>query len=98
MDESTAREILKRSREEIDKIDKDILDLIAARISLAGEILEAKRVLGMDILDPERERQIIERTRKIAGENGINEDKLVQLMKILMDLNKNEQKELLRRN
>lgn len=52
----------------------------------------------MDILDPERERQIIERTRKIAGENGINEDKLVQLMKILMDLNKNEQKELLRRN
>ena len=98
MDESTAREILKRSREEIDKIDRDILDLIAARISLAEEILEAKRVLGMDILDPERERQIIERTRKIAGENGINEDKLVQLMKILMDLNKNEQKELLRRN
>lgn len=36
MDESTAREILKRSREEIDKIDRDILDLIAARISLAG--------------------------------------------------------------
>ena len=51
----------------------------------------------MEILDPERELQIIERTRKIARENGIDKNKLTELMKILMDLIKTEQKEMLRR-
>jgi len=97
MDESRAREILRRSRQKIDGIDRDILDLISSRISLAREIAEAKGVLGMEILDPERELQIIERTRKIARENGIDESKLIELMKILMDLSKTEQKEMLRR-
>ncbi|MDI6818982.1 MAG: chorismate mutase [Methanothermobacter thermautotrophicus] len=97
MDEYRAREVLRRSRQKIDGIDRDILDLIASRIALAREIAEAKDVLGMEILDPERELQIIERTRKIARENGIDENKLIELMKILMDLSKTEQKEMLRR-
>lgn len=97
MDEYRAREVLRRSRQKIDGIDRDILDLITSRIALAREIAEAKDVLGMEILDPERELQIIERTRKIARENGIDENKLTELMKILMDLSKTEQKEMLRR-
>lgn len=97
MDEYRAREVLRRSRQKIDGIDRDILDLITSRIALAREIAEAKEVLGMEILDPERELQIIERTRKIARENGIDENKLIELMKILMDLSKTEQKEMLRR-
>ena len=97
MDEYRAREVLRRSRQKIDGIDRDILDLITSRIALAREIAEAKEVLGMEILDPERELQIIERTRKIARENGIDESKLIELMKILMDLSKTEQKEMLRR-
>jgi len=97
MDESRALETLKRSRREIDRIDREILDLISSRTSLAREIAEAKLALGMDIFDPERELEIIERTRRIARAYGINEDKLIQLMKILMDLSKTEQKELLRR-
>ncbi|REE28562.1 chorismate mutase [Methanothermobacter defluvii] len=97
MDEYRAREVLRRSRQKIDGIDRDILDLIASRIALAREIAEAKEVLGMEILDPERELQIIERTRKIARENRIDENKLIELMKILMDLSKTEQKEMLRR-
>ncbi|AAB85304.1 MULTISPECIES: chorismate mutase [Methanothermobacter] len=97
MDEYRAREVLRRSRQKIDGIDRDILDLITSRIALAREIAEAKEVLGMEILDPERELQIIERTRKIARENGIDENKLTELMKILMDLSKTEQKEMLRR-
>ncbi|NLU04792.1 MAG: chorismate mutase [Methanothermobacter sp.] len=97
MDEYRAREVLRRSRQKIDGIDRDILDLITSRIALAREIAEAKEVLGMEILDPERELQIIERTRKIARENGIDENKLIELMKILMDLIKTEQKEMLRR-
>ncbi|MCG2828784.1 MULTISPECIES: chorismate mutase [unclassified Methanothermobacter] len=97
MDESRALETLKRSRREIDRIDREILDLISSRTSLAREIAEAKLALGMEIFDPERELEIIERTRRIARAYGINEDKLIQLMKILMDLSKTEQKELLRR-
>ncbi|ADL58790.1 MULTISPECIES: chorismate mutase [Methanothermobacter] len=97
MDESRALETLKRSRREIDRIDREILDLISSRTSLAREIAEAKVALGMEIFDPERELEIIERTRRIARAYGINEDKLIQLMKILMDLSKTEQKELLRR-
>ncbi len=97
MDKSQAFKLLRRYREEIDAIDDKILDLISKRTSLANKIIEAKIVLGMDILNLEREKQIEERTRKIARKNRIDEDKLIEIMKILTELNKREQEQILRR-
>jgi chorismate mutase len=97
MRKSEALQLLQESRTKIDTIDEKILNLISKRTSLARKIIKAKIVLGMDILDPEREKQIEEKTRKIARENKIDEDKLIKIMRILTELNKMEQEQILRR-
>ena len=97
MRKSEALQLLQESRAKIDLIDEKILNLISKRTSLARKIIKAKIVLGMDILDPEREKQIEEKTRKIARENKIDEGKLIKIMRILTELNKMEQEQILRR-
>ncbi|MBC7100070.1 chorismate mutase [Methanothermobacter tenebrarum] len=97
MRKSDAMKLLKKSREKIDLIDEKILELISERTSLARNIIKAKMVLDMDIWDPEREKQIEEKTRQIARENRIDEDKLIKIMRILTELNKMEQEQILRR-
>ncbi|HHW17179.1 MAG TPA: chorismate mutase [Methanothermobacter sp.] len=89
--------LLKESREKIDLIDEKILNLISERTSLARKIIKAKIALNMDIWDPAREKQIEEKTRKIARENKIDEGKLIKIMRILTELNKMEQEQILRR-
>lgn len=97
MRKSEAMQLLKESREKIDLIDEQILNLISKRTSLARKIIKAKMALDMDIWDPEREKQIEEKTRKIARENKIDEGKLIKVMRILTELNKMEQEQILRR-
>ncbi len=51
---------LKQLREKIDQIDKEILSLLISRGQLACKIGEVKKAAGMEVLDPSREREIIE--------------------------------------
>lgn len=97
MDRAEALRTLDESRDEIDRIDEEILYLIKKRTSLAGDILKAKLVLNMDIEDKKREDYIQDKTKKIAIQNKIDEDYLKKIMKILTELSKKEQKEILRR-
>jgi len=97
MDESQAQKLLQESREKIDIIDTEIITLISKRTDLAKKIINAKVILGMEIQDKKREEHIHMKTRKIAREFQIDEDMLSQIMKILTDINKKEQEQLLRR-
>lgn len=97
MDRAEALRRLEDSRRQIDKLDHEIIELIAQRTFLAGEIVQAKKVLGMDIEDKERERNIQEKIREIAREKKIDPTSLSQIMKILTSLSKKEQEKLLKR-
>lgn len=98
MDKAEALKTLQESRKKIDEIDEEIIYLIHKRTSLAGDIVNAKIVLGMEIEDKKREDYIQDKTKKIAEQNKIDEICLKKIMKILTDLSKKEQKEILRRN
>lgn len=97
MDKAEALKILHESRDKIDGIDEEIISLIKKRTSLAGDIVNAKLVLGMEIEDKKREGYIQDKTKKIAEQKQINENCLKKIMKILTDLSKKEQEEILRR-
>jgi chorismate mutase len=97
MDRVEALRRLKDSRRQIDKLDHEIIELIAQRTFLAGEIVQAKMVLNMDIEDKEREEHIQKKIREIAREKKIDPTSLSQIMKILTSLSKKEQKKLLKR-
>lgn len=97
VDRAEALKILQESRNKIDGIDEEIISLIIKRTSLAGDIVNAKMVLGMEIEDKKREGYIQDKTKRIAEQQQIDENCLKEIMKILTDLSKYEQKEILRR-
>lgn len=97
MDRAEASRILHQSREKIDGIDEEIISLIEKRNSLAGDIVNAKLVMGMEIEDKKREDYIQVKTKKIAKEKKIDEICIKKLMKILTHLSKKEQEKIFRR-
>ncbi len=97
MNKNKAFELLSTSREKIDQIDNQIIDLIIERTSLAKDISTAKKVLNTDIENTEREDYIQRKIKKLAKENDIDEISLLEIMDILMKLNKSEQERILKR-
>lgn len=53
-------------REEIDSLDHQILELVAARIRVVLKVGDYKRARGMNVYDPERERELLDRLSKAA--------------------------------
>ncbi len=61
-------QLLERYREEIDRIDEQILELLLKRQNIAEKIGKIKKSLGLEIFDPAREKEVIERlSRKAEG-------------------------------
>ncbi|HEY0196904.1 MAG TPA: chorismate mutase [Methanobacterium sp.] len=97
MNEEEALNLLVTSRNKIDRIDNEIIDLILERTSLAKDIGTAKKVLNTDIKNTEREDYIQRKIKRLAKENNIDQTSLLEIMDILMKLNKSEQEKILRR-
>jgi len=53
-------------RAEIDALDEQILQLIAARVRIVLKVGDYKRARGMHVYDPERERRLLERIARAA--------------------------------
>ncbi|MDD1773938.1 MAG: chorismate mutase [Methanobacterium sp.] len=97
MNKKEALELLEVSRDKIDQIDNQIIELVLQRTSLAKDIGTAKQVLKIDIKNTEREDYIQEKIKRLAKDNNIDENSLLKIMDILMQLNKFEQKKIIRR-
>jgi chorismate mutase len=70
-DNSTALDELSRCREEIERIDRDIIALLARRLTLGKRTGDLKRDAGLPILDPTREAAVIRRVTEEAREAGL---------------------------
>jgi chorismate mutase len=64
-------EELARCREEIERIDDDIIALLARRMALGKHTGELKREAGLPILDPAREAAVIRRVASTARDAGL---------------------------
>jgi len=62
---------LARCRAEIERIDNDIVALLAKRLSLGKRTGELKRLAGLPILDPTREAAVIRRVTGVARDAGL---------------------------
>ncbi len=93
--EEEALQVLNYSREKIDKLDNDLIDIIHERTSLAENIVKAKTYLDMDIYDENREKIVYKNAQTLANEKKLDEEKLNQIMKLLADLSKDRQKHIL---
>lgn len=97
MNKQEALHLLQISRDKIDQIDDQIIELVAERTSLAVKIGKAKKVLNRDIENTAREDYIQQKIKKIAREKNIDQTSILEIMDILMKLNKTEQEKILGR-
>ena len=61
-------------REELGRVDQELLELVARRQELAARIGETKRGVGHATRDYEQERVVLERARRLAEELGYSAD------------------------
>jgi chorismate mutase/prephenate dehydratase len=59
MNRKCSPEDVRRRREEIDRLDAELLRMLNQRATLALDLAKVKQGLGWEIQDPERERQVL---------------------------------------
>ena len=84
--------VLKDNRNEIDRIDHEILHLFEERMKIAKAIGENKQKNNLPIENPQREREILVRLRSEAPE-GLK-DSTCMLFRTLFELSKAEQRRI----
>ena len=56
-------------RQQIDEIDRELVDLFIKRMNCSADVAEYKRQHGMRVLDPSRERALLEKISERSGED-----------------------------
>ena len=85
---------LAKSRESIDRIDKQIVELFEERMKVAGDVAEYKRNTGKKVFDPEREAQKLETLGAMAS-SEFNERATRELFSQIMSISRKYQYTLL---
>lgn len=84
---------LTQLREEIERIDRTLIQLIADRVRLARQVGAAKRAAGLPTLDPAREAAVVRRAVVLAREAGLLDDDVRQIFWHLIGLSRRAQQQ-----
>lgn len=80
-------------RTEIEAIDRDIVELIARRTYVADTIADVKAQRGMDTVDEDQERRVMDRAGQNAERFDVDANLVKAIFRLLIELNKIEQRE-----
>lgn len=80
-------------RDEIDGIDKELVALFVRRMGVAAQVAEYKKETGKPILDPARERALLEKVSELAGEDMESQTRI--LYHLILSLSRSHQGHLL---
>jgi len=80
-------------REEIESIDREIVERIAQRTYVADTIAEVKREQGLPTVDEEQEQQVMDRAGRNADAFDVDANLVKAIFRLLIELNKVEQRE-----
>ena len=73
-------------REEINRLNNEIMKLLADRVEVAVKIGEVKKQLELPVVDPQREAKVLEQVKKLALENHLDADGVVRVFKEIIML------------
>jgi chorismate mutase len=80
-------------REEIEEIDHDIVELIARRTYVADTVAEVKAERDLPTTDEGQEEQVMERAGENAERYEVDANLVKAIFRLLIELNKVEQRE-----
>ncbi len=72
-------------RDEIDRVDRALIKLIARRLHSSVEIAKIKAVKGLEMRSPDREAELIEEAVRDGAALGVDRDYIEQLMTTVLD-------------
>ncbi len=81
-------------REEVRKVDLEILRLLAKRMQLAGQIVEIKKKQGIAINDDRQNELVMKRAMEKALELGLDTAAVKELFRLMIDMSISRQHEL----
>ena len=70
-------------REQIDKLDDELLELLVQRFAVTTQVGKLKAREKLDSVDPDRERQKLERLRSTAESRGLNGELVDELFQTI---------------
>lgn len=80
-------------REEIEAIDRELVELIARRTYVADSVARVKAADGLPIVDEAQEERVLERAVANAERFGVDAGHVRDIFRLLIELNKVEQRE-----
>jgi len=72
-------------RDDIDRVDEVLVRLLNERARVACEIGKLKKAQGVEIYQPEREKQVLAHVRGIAAEGPLGPDAIARLFERIID-------------
>jgi chorismate mutase-like protein len=72
-------------RNDIDRVDEVLVRLLNERARVACEIGRLKKDLGIEVYQPEREKQVLAHVRGIAAEGPLGADAIARLFERIID-------------
>jgi chorismate mutase-like protein len=72
-------------RNDIDRVDEVLVRLLNERARVACEIGRMKKELGVEVYQPEREKQVLAHVRGIAAEGPLGADAIARLFERIID-------------
>ncbi len=83
-------------RDRIEAIDRQIIQLIADRLAIVIDVVEAKLAAASPFRDRQREEALIGRLREIAFEAGIDPHQIERMYRVIMDMSVAHQEQAVR--
>lgn len=80
-------------RSELERIDEELVGLIAARCRVAEAVGRAKRAAGLPVLDPAREGAVLRRVGELARRAGVEEEEVRHIFWSCIALSRRAQRE-----
>ena len=80
-------------REEIESIDREIVELIARRTYVAETVAEVKAEREMPTTDEDQEQRVMDRAAEFAERFDVDANLVKAIFRLLIELNKVEQRE-----
>jgi len=72
-------------RDDIDRVDEVLVRLLNERARVACEIGQIKKAQGIEVYQPEREKQVLEHVRSIASEGPLGAEAIARLFERIID-------------
>ena len=72
-------------RDDIDRVDEVLVRLLNERARVACEIGRIKKEQGIDVYQPEREKQVLAHVRSVASEGPLGPDAIARLFERIID-------------